>query len=74
MPWRDWSDYKRAQVVNAVTVPLFLVFAVSMWVQGISLWAAVFAAAAVVNTAGGLWRARQEHRKLQDSDPDNGAA
>lgn len=61
MPWRDWSDYRRAQTVNAATVALFLAFAVSMW-------AAVFVAAALVNTAGGLWRARQEHRRLRDRD------
>lgn len=54
--------------MNAATVALFLAFAVSMWVQGKSLWAAVFVAAALVNTAGGLWRARQEHRRLRDRD------
>ena len=57
MPWRDWSDYKRAQVVNALTVPCFLIGAFLSWHQGSWPWPLVWLAAALVNTVGGLWRA-----------------
>ena len=59
MPWRDWSDLKRAHVVNALTVLFFLVCALLTWRQGSWPWPWLFLGAAVINTAGDLWRARR---------------
>jgi hypothetical protein len=68
MFWRDWSDFKRAQLVNGLLAVGFLLLALRMWSLGNGLWSLIFFAAAVINTAGGLWRAGQNRRGANDAE------
>ena len=65
MAWRDWSDYKRAQVVNALPILFFLIGAFASWRQDSWPWPLLWLAAAVINTVGGLWRARRNRSESE---------
>jgi len=69
MIWRDWSDYKQAQVVNGLIIAFFLVGAWRMWGANNGLWTWIFLAGAVVNIVGGLLRFRQKRRGVYDIEP-----
>jgi len=66
MMWRDWSDYKRAQVVNGFTIAFFLFGAWRTWAANNRLWTWIFLVLAAVNIVGGVWRVRQKRRGAYD--------
>lgn len=74
MFWRGWSDYKRAQVVNALIIAFFLVCAWRMWAINNTLWTLIFLAGAAVNIVGGVWRSRQKRRGAYDVERPRGPA
>jgi 4-amino-4-deoxy-L-arabinose transferase-like glycosyltransferase len=66
MIWWDWSDYKRAQVVNGLVIAFLLVSAWRMSAANNVLWTWIFLAGAAVNMIGGVWRLRQKRRGVYE--------
>jgi len=66
--WRDWSEQKRAQVVNGVATALLGSYAVATWFHGDRRWAAIACGLMLVNVVGGLRMALKARRNESKAD------